>query len=302
MIFPPRLSSGDEVALIAPSSHQTRKNQKLVQEAIEVLTSWGLKVHLQAEHDAEHFYLAGTDAHRAQCFQDFYTNPNIKALFTTRGGYGASRLLRHLSPERLRSHQKIVVGYSDITSLLLYLQQVCKTVVFHGPCLATPQFLSALPHHETQSSLYNWLFQESYSPEIPISFLKSGSASGVLTGGCLSLLVGTLGTPHALDAEGKILFIEEVNEAPYCVDRMFTHLRNAGKMEHIKGLIFGAMQGCEGEQNDVLWQIILDMFQDAEFPIAYGLPSGHGEQNLTLPLGLPVHLDANEKVLKFIST
>ncbi|MBF0280695.1 MAG: LD-carboxypeptidase [SAR324 cluster bacterium] len=298
MILPQKLKIGDTVGLVAPCSHQARKNQHLVAEAISVLERWGLQVKLQPGHDQQHFYLAGTDQHRSKRFQDFYTDPNIKALFITRGGYGASRMLRYLDRPAIAAHQKIVVGSSDATSLLLYLQKFCQVVVYHGPGLATSQFLQSLQKEQTQESLRALLFSEQY-PSFPVQILCEGHAKGLLTGGCLSLVVASLGTFYEIETEDRILFLEDVDEAPYRIDRMLAHLQNAGKFGRLKGLVFGEMTRC-GEQTDLL-RILEDIFHDADFPIVYGVPSGHGETCMTLSLGAEVEIETNSKIFRFLS-
>ncbi len=293
MKVPQKLRPGDRVGLVAPCSHQPRGRERLVAEAIAILESWGLHVKLQPGWDLRHFYLAGNDRHRAGQFQDFYTDSNLKALFVTRGGYGASRILRFMDSSAIAGHQKIVVGSSDATSLLLYLQKICRMVVFHGPNLATAQFLESVGNQATQQSLYDTLFSAKHLPLLPVQALRHGKATGVLTGGCLSLVVASLGTFYEIETEGKILFLEDTAEAPYRVDRMLTHLKNAEKLDNLQGLILGEMVGCEGPDS-ILWEMLNDFFKDVRFPVACKLPSGHGPVSVTLPLGSLVSLDADK--------
>lgn len=299
MIFPNKLKSGDLVGLAAPCSHQTTEALSLVSSAIEFLESWGLKVQLQKGHDHQHFYLAGSDQHRAEQFQALYTNPEIKAVFFTRGGYGASRLYQHLDDQHIRQHHKIVVGLSDVTSLLLYLQKVCGMVVYHGPNLAASQFLESDQRKKTQASLHDALFLDEYFPSFSVSTIQPGQGKGLLTGGCLSLVVTTLGTPYEIETEGKILFLEDVQEQPFRIDRMLTHLRNTGKLDRIQGIVFAEMVECEGEQKE-LWNILADFFKDDPFPVVYGLPSGHGIYSLTVPLGVEAELDSEKGTLQLV--
>ena len=300
MKIPPKLEPGDQVGLISPASHQSYGNEHLVDKAVSILESWQLQVKLQPGWDIRHFYLAGKDQHRARQFQDFYTDSQLKALFITRGGYGASRILKYLDSTSIADQQKIVVGLSDATSLLLYLQKVCRMVVFHGPNLATSQFLENEGKHETQLSLYESLFSAKYSPSLPVQVLRPGTATGPLTGGCLSLVVASLGTFYEIDTRGKILFLEDTDEAPYRVDRLLTHLKNAGKLDHLQGLVFGKMVGCEG-RDSMLWEMLSDFFQDVRFPVACKLPSGHGPVSVTLPLGSMVSLDADKGWFQVLS-
>lgn len=301
MIFPQKLKKGDAVGLVSPCSHQKTDQQHLVEEAVSILENWGLQVKVQPAQEQRHFYLAGTDQHRSEHFQNFYTNAELKALFITRGGYGASRILRYLDDPLMATHQKMVVGLSDATSLLLYLQKVCQMVVFYGPNVATSQFLESPQKEQSQQSLHETLFSTKYYPTLPLQELLCGSATGRLTGGCLSLVVASLGTSYEIETQDSILFLEDTKEAPYRVDRMLTHLQNAGKLDHIRGLVFGEMVECEGKTH-ALWEILKDYFQDAPFPIAYNLPSGHGKSSVTLPLGAQVALDTKAGTLRLLES
>ncbi len=294
------IKKGQKVGLVAPCSPQVKGNENLVQQAIAILENWGLEVWLQPGHDYRHFYLAGNDEHRAEQFQDLYTNPEISALFVTRGGYGAARMLPHLDHSAIAQHSKPVVGLSDVTSLLLYLQHVCQMVVYHGPCLASSTFLHHPQRHQAHQSLYDCLFTTHYTPEISIKTLIPGRAQGLLTGGCLSLVVTSLGTFYEIDTVGKILFLEDVNEAPFRIDRMLTHLRNAGKLDQVQGVVFAEMVGCLGD-DDWLWAILSDFFQHDSFPVVYGVPSGHGDYSLTLPLGRTVEIDTESNTIRFLT-
>ncbi|MGK5091061.1 LD-carboxypeptidase [Deltaproteobacteria bacterium TL4] len=295
----PALKPGDSVALTAPSSHQPKAAEGYVEAATKVLESWGLNVILQPGYDQKHFYLAGTDQHRAQQFQNLYLNEQIKAIFVTRGGYGASRMIPHLDPNLLADHHKIMVGSSDFTSLLVFMQSVCDQIVYHGPCLATDQFLNSPLKEQTRDSLKQWLFDPTYNPSLPLEALTRGEATGVLTGGCLSLIVTSIGTPFEIETNDRILFLEDVNESPYRLDRMLIHLKNAGKLGSLKGLVFGKMEGCV--PSDLLWEVIQDIFQGVPYPIGIGLPSGHGDLGLTLALGKTVRLNTNDGTLDFIA-
>ena len=300
MIFPPKLKKGDPVGLISPCSHQRTDQQHFVEEAIAVLESWGLRVKLQPGQEQRHFYLAGTDEHRSTQFQNFYTNPDLKALFITRGGYGAARIFSYLNAAALARHQKIVVGLSDATSLLLYLQKVCQMVVYHGPNVATAQFLESPQKTFSHHSLHQALFSQK-PPTLPVQTLFHGTATGRLVGGCLTLVVSSLGTTHEIETEDAILFLEDTHEAPYRVDRMLTHLKNAGKLAALRGLVFGEMVGCGGTDH-CLYDILKDYFQEAPFPVAYNLTSGHGTWCATLPLGAQATLDTHAETLCFLES
>ena len=293
----PPLKRGDAVALVATSSHLVSGTEPRIAAAVALLESWGLRVVLAENLQARHLYLAGQDVIRAQEFQRLYLDPEIRAVFTLRGGYGAARMLPYLDPDRLRKQQKPVIGFSDVTSLLVALQQWCQMEVLYGPCLATEQFLEAPEAPVLQQALRNWLFQEERPVAYPVEAFREGQATGRLVGGCLSLLVTTLGTPLEVNTEGALLFLEEVGEAPYCIDRMLTHLKTAGKLQSIRGLVFGRFQDCGTPE--ALQSMLEDVLAEVPGPIGWNLPCGHGPLNLPLPLGAMAELDTVRQELRF---
>jgi len=289
----PKLKPGDKVGLIAPASPQKEGEEYLIEKGISVLEEWGLQViRQQGGYTHDSGYLAGDDEYRARQFSEFYTREDIRAIFITRGGYGCGRMVPLLDHPRLARQQKIVVGFSDATFLLLYLQK-SASMVYHGPGIATSQFVE---QPKNQQSLRQFLFEADYFPVLPIEVLRPGRAEGLLTGGCLSIIVTSLATPWEIDTHEKILFIEDVNEDPFRIDRMISHLKNAGKFDRVRGIVFGEMTGCLGN-NGELWGILEGLFCQSSFPVAYNLPCGHGKNNLTLALGSPVVLD--HKNLRF---
>jgi muramoyltetrapeptide carboxypeptidase len=179
------------------------------------------------------------------------------------------------------------VGCSDITVLLIYLLQQCFVIPFHGPNVATSQFIQG--GEEMALALKKALTSSEPIGEITCSVLRSGTAQGAIIGGCLSSLVTTVGTPYEPDLQGKILFVEDVNEPPYKIDRMLTHLKSAGKLAGVKGVVFGQMPGCDTD-NGLLREAIVDALSTIPGPIFFGFPSGHGPRNLTIPLGVPVRI------------
>lgn len=289
---PPSLRPGERVALVSPSSHQGRTPQDFVPRAVELLASWGLAVDPPpAARGAEprHLYLAGTDRQRAAAFQEAYCDPAVRALFVTRGGYGAARLLRLLDARRIAAAPpKPVVGFSDATALFAYLHAVAGTGAVHGPALAASGALTAPARAQSQAALRRVLFEPDYRPAFAVDYLggaPAGPVRGPVVGGCLSVVVTTLGTPWVLPTEGAILFLEDTDEAPYRIDRMLTHLRAAGRLEGLRAVVFGYLQRCEGEPPGLLWEMLRDFFRDDPFPVFRGMPAGHGDPNLAFPLG-----------------
>ena len=293
---PPALREGDAVALISPSSHQGDSAAHMPKAAAKTLEAWGLQVINAGEPEARHLYLAGSDSHRAAQFQRYYCDPEIKGLFFTRGGYGAARILPLLQREKIAAAApKAVVGFSDATALFAYLHAVAGISVIHGPCLAAPALARTPPQQTELDALRQALFRPQDMPAFDLQFLPQAhrpaeAVSGPLLGGSLAVLVTTLGTPWEIDTRGALLFLEDVNEAPYRIDRMLTHLRTAGKFEALGGIVLGQFTDCDEDPPGLLREVWLDLFAEAPFPVVTGLPAGHGAPNLALPLGQHVQL------------
>ena len=290
---PPPLRAGGTVGIIAPAG---RVDPLLLRRGAARLTRLGLTVRLGRHVTASHRYFAGTDAQRAADFQEMLENPEVDAVVCARGGVGAARIIPHLAPERLAGRPKIFVGASDITTLLLYLHESFGWITFHGPMAATQfgrgsssvresQFLAVLGGKPVEMRFDG------------VTALAPGTADGPLTGGCLTLLCTTIGTPYEIETAGKILFIEDVNEAPYRIDRMLAYLKAVGKFKRVRGVVFGQMPGC---RPDVLPEVILDLLGPCRIPILFGFPCGHGDATATLPIGARVSLDADSCALKIL--
>ena len=287
-IKPTLLSPGDCVGIAAPASHIPRGNEEFLQRGAERVREMGFEIRYSPSLlKRKHLYLAGTDEERAQELMELFLDPEIKAILCARGGYGTQRIIPYLDHDVIRSHPKPLVGCSDITVLLIYLLQQCFVVPFHGPNVATRQFIEG--NAEMAHSLKGALIAPLAAAEVLCSVLREGEAQGEIIGGCLSCLVTTVGAPYEPDLQGKILFVEDVDEPPYKIDRMLTHLKSAGKFQGVKGIVFGQMPGCDTEKG-LLHEVILDVLEDIESPILFGFPSGHGTRNLTIPLGVPVKI------------
>ncbi len=284
------LQPGDGCSIVAPAAQLRGADLGLLDEAVTLLKSWDLHVTVRVEH-SHHFYLAGSDAARASHFAAALADPDTKAIFCTRGGYGSARLLPYLDPSLL-PEPKMLVGYSDVTALHLAAARLWPRVhLVHGPNLVTRELLGSGPTHErNRQSLHQALFDPNYAVDEEVEFLIPGQARGHLIGGCLSLMVSMLGTSFAPVTDGAVLFLEDVGEAPYRVDRMLTQLRAAGVFDTIEGVVFGTMRNCKDACNDVR-DVIRDVLSGASFPVAFGLESGHSETNLSLRLGANAQLD-----------
>ena len=293
--MPPLLSPGDSVAIVAPASHIPTANEKYLEQGADRLRGMGFEVtYAPSLLKRRHLYLAGEDQERAEELTAMFLNPQIKAILCARGGYGCQRIIPYLDPDLIRTHPKPLVGCSDITVLLIYLLQQCHLIPFHGPNVATHQFVEG--DAEMTQALKKALTSPAPIAQISCSVLKEGDAEGEIIGGCLSSLVTTVGTSYEPDLAEKILFVEDVNEPPYKIDRMLTHLKGAGKLAGIKGVIFGQMPGCD-TKNGLLREVIVDALKDVDGPILFNFPSGHGPRNLTIPLGVPIRI--NEGMVSF---
>jgi muramoyltetrapeptide carboxypeptidase len=303
-IRPRALEPGDTIGIAAPASAIDR-------DALEAgcarLRAMGYKpFYLESifEHD---LYFAGPTRRRAAELMELFERDDIRAILSARGGYGSALLLPELDVEVVRKHPKIFIAYSDATALLTWMNDAAKLVTFHGP-MAAKDF--AHPGGVDEAS-WNAALRGKAKWEVPqrCEALVPGEAEGTLYGGCLSILVASLGTPYEIHTAGKILFFEDVNTKPYQVDRMLTQLNQAEKFEGVLGVVFGEMKGCvQGpEQNYTLQQVVRRALGDLGIPVAFGLRSGHVTAgNITLPLGVRCRLrvasDASLEILEPATT
>jgi len=230
-------------------------------------------------------YLAGSDAERAADWHAMVADGGVDAIFAARGGYGSGRLLPRLDADLLRRHPKAIVGHSDLTVVLNDMLQRAGVVTFHGPMVS---WFAERP--ESTAALLALLAGEGPAQLETEEVWVEGEAEGMLAGGCLSLVAAMVGTPHAVETRGRLLFLEDVNEKPYRVDRMLTQLRQAGALDGVAGLLFGEMPNCFEGEEVCLREVALDLCGDLGVPIAAGLPSGHGRGLVTLPFGVRARL------------
>jgi muramoyltetrapeptide carboxypeptidase len=244
-------------------------------------------------------YFAGSVERRARELEEMFEREEVRAILCARGGYGTNTLLEALDIKKIGAHPKIFCGCSDVTTLLTYFADQAGFVTFHGP-MAASDFAGK---EGGGVELSSWQAAVSGKSEwdIPSSNVRAlvhGSADGVLYGGCLSILVASLGTPYEIETNGTILFLEDVAAKPYQIDRMLMHLRLAGKFEGVRGIVFGEMLDCKQhpDQKYSLDEVILRVVGDLGVPIVAGLKSGHvtGE-NITLPIGVKAQLKAQSK-------
>ena len=291
-IKPRALRPSDKIGIIAPASNIQRE---LLEAGAARLRTMGYEPVYSSDIFDRDLYFAGPLARRLRELDDMLERDDIAAILCARGGYGSNYLLEWLNFELIRQHPKIIMGYSDNTSLLTAITDRTGLITFHGPMI-TKDFAS--PEGVELSSWTNAISAaESWSvPATGVEVLREGSAQGRLSGGCLSMLVASLGTPFEIQTDETLLFIEDIAAKPYQIDRMLMQLRLAGKLDRVRGIIFGEMLDCvqPAGQDYTLQQVIMRVLERYDLPIIYGLKSGHvSSHNLTLPLGVKAELKAN---------
>ncbi len=298
MKYGKKLKFGDTIGLIAPSGAVRTKGA--VARAVEETKRMGFKVKLGESAQQKYGYLSGTDEVRARDINNMFADDEVDAIICIRGGYGAMRILDKLDYEMIAKHPKIFAGFSDITALHIALLNRCDLATFHAPMavgwadgpmddFSRESMYKALMHAEPMGELVN-------PPEYEKKTVNPGIAEGTLVGGNLMLITSSLGTPWEINTRGRILFIEEVSERTYCVDRMLTQLRLAGKFDDCAGVVFGDFADCNIEYPEfglTLEEIIRDVVAPCGKPVFTGLRCGHCTPKLTLPLGVKCRMDAD---------
>ncbi|MGH9524950.1 MAG: S66 peptidase family protein [Terriglobales bacterium] len=292
---PPALKPGDRVGIVAPASNIDGAH---LQAGVAALVRMGYEPVYDPGILDRDLYFAGTLERRAREFHTMFERDDIRAVLCARGGYGANYLLPEVDIDLVRRHPKIFVGYSDVSCLLMYLHDATGMVPFHGPMVAKDFAEPGGVDEASWRSAVGGDARWSIAPHESFGPILEGEAEGVLYGGCLSILVASLGTPFEARTEGKLLFVEDVNAKPYQVDRMLMQMKMAGKFEGVRGIIFGEMLNCaqSADQPYTLQEVIARVVGDLKVPIAYGLRSGHvSSQNITLPIGVRARLTVARK-------
>jgi len=285
---PPALRPGDTIGIVAPASNVKRGD---LEAGCEALRRAGYRPFYLDSILEQDLYFAGSVRRRAHELEEMFAREEVRAIVCARGGYGANYLLPVLDLERVKAHPKIFVGYSDLTALLTYFADAAGLVTFHGPMVAKDWA------HDDGVDLSSWqaalagatAWDLSLDAGSGVSALVEGAAEGILYGGCLSILVASLGTPYEIRTEGTILFLEDLAAKPYQIDRMLMQLKLAGKLDGVRGIVFGEMRDClqAANQGYTLEEIVLRIVGELGVPVAYGVRSGHvSSGNITLPIGV----------------
>jgi muramoyltetrapeptide carboxypeptidase len=287
-IKPPALRPGDTVGIVAPASNVKRGD---LEAGCEGLRRAGYRPFYFDSILDQDLYFAGSVERRARELEEMFTRDEVRAIVCARGGYGANYLLPVLDLEKIKTHPKMFVGYSDHTALLTYFADAAGLVSFHGPMVAKDWARDdGVDMASWQAALAGAAAWElNVGAGSGVSGLVEGSAEGILYGGCLSILVASLGTPYEIRTEGTILFLEDVAEKPYRIDRMLMQLKLAGKLNGVRGIVFGEMLDCVQNSNQgyTLEEVVLRIVGSLGVPVAYGVRSGHVTTgNITLPIGV----------------
>ena len=287
-IKPPALRPGDTIGIVAPASNLKRSELEAGCEALRIAGYKPFYFDSILERD---LYFAGSLERRIRELAEMFARPDVRAILCARGGYGANYLLEALDLDAIRSNPKIFIGYSDITTLVTFFVDAGGLITFHGPMAAKDWAraggVDAASWQAALGGATEWDLK--LGADSGVSGLVEGATEGILYGGCLSILVASLGTPYEIKTDETILFLEDLAAKPYQVDRMLMQLKLAGKLDGVRGIVFGEMMDCvqNANQGYTLQEVVMRIVSGLEVPVAYGLRSGHVTAgNITLPFGV----------------
>jgi len=309
-VKPKKLSPGDTIGLVAPGFAIKLEELYL---AVDTLEKMGFKTFYTDRIKGNYGYFSNTDEERAADLNEMFTNPDIDAILCARGGYGCTRILGMLDYDAIEENPKALIGFSDITALINTIYKKTGLVGFHGPVGKT------LDDEYSQAYFKKVLMEPQETLPIKNAILKDpkqyrnseyyrytitpGVAQGELIGGSLTLVTAMIGTPYELDFTDKLVFLEDVEEAPYRMDRMLTQLSEVDSFLKAKGIIFGVCKGCDRKrttENFTLREVIMDRISPLNIPAVYGMSFGHIPQNSTLPIGIEASFNAYKKQLRLL--
>lgn len=305
VIKPKRLKDGDRIALVAPGSYISENE---LQESVKNLSDLGFQVTFTERLTLQNGYFSGTDSQRAEDLMEMFEREDVDAIMCVRGGYGCARILPLLDYNVIKKNPKILIGYSDVTALLYGIFKKTGLITFHGPVatstfneFSVKNFRSVLMNPESTKKFFN-ANPTSDENIYGVQSLVKGKAKGRLIGGNLSIMVSLIGTKHDVDYSNKIIFIEEIGEEPYRIDRMLTQLIQANKFKKAAGIMMGIFSKCEPKEKDAafsksfsLMEVLKDRFSDFKIPVIYGMSFGHVKDKFTIPFGSLAELDTNEQ-------
>ncbi|MFZ1518791.1 MAG: LD-carboxypeptidase [Ignavibacteriaceae bacterium] len=310
VIKPKRLKVGDKLAIVAPGSYISEEE---LQDSIKNLNQLGFETTHSKKILLQSGYFAGSDKDRAEDLMEKFSDKSVKGIVCARGGYGCARILPMLDYDIIRANPKVLIGYSDITALLYGIYQKSGLVTFHGPVgtstfndYSVDNFKRVLINPERTS-----LFPNSTSGDdenvYGVTSIVKGKGKGRLVGGNLSIMVSLIGTEFDVDYSNKIIFIEEIGEEPYRVDRMLTQMIQTDKLKDAAGVMMGIFRNCEGKQKDpsfsktcTLMEVLQDRLNKLKIPVVYGMSFGHVKDKFTIPFGALAELDADKQTFTLL--
>ena len=304
ILKPQRLKAGDTVAITSPAGAVW--DEKQVNTFTDILKNFGFNIIHGETLKQKYGYFAGSDELRANELNEFFANKKVKGVFSMKGGWGCARLLDKLNYETIEKNPKVLIGFSDITTLLNVIYTKTGLITFHGPVgnsgwndFTSSSFKSVIMKGELSS------FPLSPKPEDSMCVINKGEASGEIVGGNLSVLSGLLGSTYLPDWKGKILFLEEVKEEPYRIDKMLTQLKLNGVLNQLSGIIFGKFSKCEAEEPlkaFTFMEVLEQHIKPLGIPAFYGAAIGHTENKITIPIGIKVKMDAEKGSIKLMES
>jgi muramoyltetrapeptide carboxypeptidase len=310
-VKPPRLKTGNTIGLISPGSYITGQE---LNDSIKNLNELGFNVVYTNNILLQNGYFAGTDEERASDVNQMFSRNDVAGIVCTRGGYGCTRILPLLDYTVIKSNPKVFIGYSDVTSLLYGIYKETGLVCFHGPVgtstyndFTIDYFRKTVMNPEENLILIN-PEPESEDDEYKPLTINSGVATGELIGGNLSVVVSLIGTPYDVDTRNKIIFLEEMEEDPYRIDRMLTQMRMAGKFEGAAGIALGVFKDCKPspkssfDSSFTLVEVLNNRLSDLNIPVVYGMSFGHLKNKFILPVGIKAELDSSRQTITLLET
>ncbi len=305
-IIPAKLKSGDRIALVAPGSYLLESE---LQSAVKNISDLGFEVTFSEKLLLQNGYFSGTDQERADDLMNMFERNDVNGIFCVRGGYGCARILPLLDYKVIKNNPKVLIGYSDVTALLFGIYKKTGLVTFHGPVATSTfndfsisNFNNVLMNNSFPKKFFNAVEDLDENP-YGVTTLVKGKAKGQMIGGNLSIMVSLIGTEYDLSYDDKIIFIEEVGEEPYRIDRMLTQLIQAKKFEKAAGIMMGIFRKCEPKTEDpsfsksfTLMEVLKDRLGNLKIPVIYGMSFGHIKNKFTIPFGTIATLDTEEQI------
>ena len=308
-LFPKALKKGDTIGLIAPGYAFP---PKVLEETIDTLTTLGFKTYHTDRVLQPYGYFSNTDENRVTDINHMFSNSEVDGILCVRGGYGCTRILGQLDYANIAKNPKALIGFSDVTALLNGIHKFTGLITFHGPVGSTlddsysiKAFESILSFPKENGVINNAVLESKYlsNPEYDRYTITPGIATGRLCGGSLTLINALIGTPQEIDFTDALVCIEDIDEAPYRIDRMLTQLIESKTFKNAAGIIFGVCAGCNESTNPnsfTLKEVIMDRIKPLNIPAAYGMSFGHVEQNFTFPIGINATFRTKEQTITLL--